>query len=57
MARKKWYRRYRMYSANNEAKAGASERFIRAFKNEIYKYMASVSRNVNIVNLDEIVNK
>ena len=39
-----------MYSANNEIKSVVSERFIRILKNNIYKYMTSISRNVYIEN-------
>ena len=34
-----------------------NERFIGTLKNNIYKYMTSVSKNVNIDELNEIVNK
>ena len=37
-----------MYSAHNEGKFVFAERFIRTLKNEIYKYMNSVSKNVYI---------
>ena len=43
-----------MYSRHNE---GGSERFIRTLKNKIYKYMTSISKNVYIDKLDDIVNK
>ena len=33
------------------------KRFIRTLKNKIYKYMTSVSKNVYIDKLDDIVNK
>ena len=46
-----------MYSMNNEGKSVIAERFIRTLKNEIYKYMVSVSKNVYIDKLDDIVNK
>ena len=46
-----------MYSANNERKSVVAERFIRTLKNKIYKYMNSVSKNVCIDKLDDIVNK
>ena len=36
---------------------GGSERFIRTLKNKIYKYMTSISKNVYIDKLDDIVNK
>ena len=43
-----------IYSTHNEEK---SERFIRTFKNKIYKYMTSISKNVYIDKLDDIVKK
>ena len=46
-----------MYSTLNEGKSVVSERFIRTLKNKIYKYMTSVSKNVYIDKLDDIVNK
>ena len=45
------------YSAHNEGKSVAAERFIRTLKNKIYKYMMSVSKNVYVDKLDDIVNK
>ena len=33
------------YSTQNEGKSVVGERFIRTFKNKIYKYMTSISRN------------
>ena len=35
----------------------ASERFIRTLKNKIYKYMTSITKNVYIDKLDDIVNE
>ena len=46
-----------MYLTNNEGKSVIAERFIRAIKNKIYKYMTSISRNVYIYKLDDIVRK
>ena len=46
-----------MYSTNNEGKSVIAERFIRTLKNKIYKYMTSISKNVYIDKLDDIVNK
>ena len=46
-----------MYSTNNEGKSVIAERFIRTLKNKIYKYMTSISKNVYIDKLDEIVKK
>ena len=34
-----------MYSTHNEAKSVIAERFIRALKNKIYKYVILVSKN------------
>ena len=45
-----------MYSIHNEGKSVVAERFIRALKNKIYKYMTSISKNVYIDKLDDIVN-
>ena len=46
-----------IYSTNNEEKCVISERFIRTLKNKIYKYMTSLSKNVCIDKLDNIVKK
>ena len=46
-----------MYSIHNEGKSVIAERFIRTIKNKIYKYMTSISKNVYIDKLDDIVNK
>ena len=46
-----------MYSTNNERKSVIAERFIRTLKNKIYKYMTSISKNVYIDKLDDIVNE
>ena len=46
-----------MYSTNNEGKSVVAERFIKTLKNKIYKYMISVSKNVYIHRLDNMVNK
>ena len=46
-----------MYSTNNEGKSVIAERFIRAVKNKIYKYMTSISKNVYIDKLDDMVRK
>ena len=45
-----------MYSTHNEGKSIVAERFIRILKNKIYKYMTSISKNVYIDKLDDIVN-
>ena len=44
-----------MYSIHNEGKSVVAERFIRTLKNKIYKYMTSISKNVYIDKLDDIV--
>ena len=56
---KKWLKEndIEMYSTNNEGKSVITERFIRTLKNKIYKYMTSVSKNVHIDKLDDIVKK
>ena len=46
-----------MCSTHNEGKSVAAERFIRTIKNKIYKYMTSISKNVHIDKLDDIVNE
>ena len=46
-----------MYSTNNEGKSLVAERFIRMLKSKIYKYMTSISRNVYINKLDDIVDE
>ena len=46
-----------MYSTQNEGKSVIAKRFIRTLKNKIYKYMTSVSKNVYIDKLDDLVNK
>ena len=46
-----------MYSTNNKKRSVVAERFIRTIKNRIYKYMTSISKNVYIDKLDDIVKK
>ena len=46
-----------MYSTHNEGKSVVAERFIRTIKNKIYKHMTSISKNVYIDKLDDIVNE
>ena len=45
-----------MYSTHSEGKSVVTERFIRTLKTKIYKYMTSISKNVYIDKLDDIVN-
>ena len=46
-----------MYSTHDEGKSVIDEKFIRTLKNKIYKYMTSISKNVYIGKLDDIVSK
>ena len=46
-----------MYSTHNERKFVVAEKFVRTLKNKIYKYITSISKNVYIHKLDDIVNK
>ena len=46
-----------MYSIHNERRSVVAERFIRTLKNKIYKHKTSVSKNVYINKLDDIVNQ
>ena len=55
---KKWLREnIIMYSAHDEGKSVVTERFIRTLKSKIYKYMTSISKNVYIDKLDDIVDE
>ena len=44
-----------MYLIHNEGKSVVAERFIRTLKNKIYKYISSISKNVYIYKLYDIV--
>ena len=46
-----------MYSKHNEGKSVVAERFVRTLKTKIYKYMTSISKNLYIDKLDDIVNE
>ena len=46
-----------MYSTHNEGKSVVAERVIRTLKNKIYKHMTSISKNVYIDKLGDIVNE
>ena len=46
-----------MYSTHNEGKSVVVERFIKTLKNKIYKYMTSISKNVYIDKLEDIVDE
>ena len=54
---KKWLKDndIEMYSLHNKGKSVAAERFIRTLKTKIYKYMTSVSKNMYINKLDDIM--
>ena len=56
---KKWLRDNDtvMYSTYNEGKSVVAKRFIRTLKSKIYKYMTSISKNVYIDKLDDIVDE
>ena len=56
---KKWLKDndIEMYSIHNGGKSVVAERFIRILKTKIYKHMVSVSKNVYINKLDDIVNE
>ena len=44
-----------MYLIHKKGKSVVAERFIKTLKTKIYKYMTSISKNVYIDNLDDIV--
>ena len=46
-----------MYLKHNEGKSVVVERFTRTLKTKIYKYMTSISKNLHIDKLDDIVNE
>ena len=46
-----------LYSTHNEGKSVVAERFIITLKSKIYKYTTSISKNLPIDKLDDIVNK
>ena len=46
-----------MYSTYNEGKSVVAERFIRTLENKIFKHMTTISKNVYIDVLNDIVNK
>ena len=54
---KKWLKdnNIEMYLIHNEGKSVVAERFFRTLKNKIYKYMTTISKNVYINKLDDIV--
>ena len=56
---KKWLKgnNIEMYSTHNEGKSVVAERLIRTLKTKIYECMTSISSNVYIDKLDDIVNE
>ena len=46
-----------MYSTHNEGKSVVAERFIRTLKSNIFKYMTSISKNVYVDELDDIMDE
>ena len=46
-----------MYSTHNEGKYVVAERFVRTLRSKIYKYMTSISKNMYIDKLDDIVDE
>ena len=56
---KKWLKdnNIEMYSIHNKGKSVVAEKFIRTLKTKIYKCMTSISKNLYIDKLDDIVNK
>ena len=46
-----------MHSTDNEGKSVVCERFIETLKNEIYRYMNAIMKNVCIDKLDDIVDE
>ena len=55
---KSWFEKNsrEMHSTHNERKSVVAEKIIRTLRTKIYKYMASVSKNVYIGKLDNTVN-
>ena len=56
---KKWLKdnNIEMYSIHNEVKSVAAERFTITLNTKIYKYMTSMSKNLYIDKLDDIVSE
>ena len=46
-----------MYWTHKKRKSVIAEKFIKTLKNKIYKYMTSISKNVYIDKLNNVVNK
>ena len=56
---KKWLKDndIEMYLIHNEGKSVVAERFIKTLMTKIYRYMTSISKNVYIDKLDDLVNE
>ena len=56
---KKWLKDndIEMYPIHNEGKSVVAKRFIKTLKTKIYKHMTSLSKNLCIDKLDDIVNE
>ena len=56
---KKWLKDndIELYPIHNEGKPVVAERFIRTLETKFYKHMTSISKNVDIDKLDDIVNE
>ena len=46
-----------MYSTHNEGKSAVAERFIKTLKTKIYKYLTSISKDLYIDKLNDILNE
>ena len=46
-----------MYSTYKKRKSVVVEKFMRTFRNKVYKYITSTSKNMYVDKLDDIVNK
>ena len=46
-----------LYSTYNEGKSVVAQRFVRTLKNKIFEHMTTISKNVYVDVLDDIVNK
>ena len=46
-----------IYSTHNKGKSVVAERLIRTLKNKIFKYFTSITKNVHVDKLDDILNE
>ena len=56
---KSWLEKHaiEMYTILNEGKSVVAERFVRTLWNAIYKFLTSISKNICIDKLDDVLNK